>query len=340
MKRIYLILILITAVYTAKAQNLIAVQHSGSIPAFYTSLDDAVTNAQNGDTIYLPGGAFTFSSGIINKELHIIGVGHNPDSTFATGMTKINVLNNIYLVSGANNSSFDGLYINNGNIYAGTNSSDEDVDNITIIRCHITGNILLSALSTNWVVSNNIIDRDIYGMYHSNNSIYAQSNYISNNIIEACYYFGPNNQFKNNFFFAYYFPLSQFKSCVIENNLFQYSSLNVQSCTLNNNIFMGNYILPSDCIGSNNIINQTQSSIFVNYSGNGFSYTDDYHLKSTCAGKNAGTDGTDIGIYGGAFPWKEGSVPHNPHIINKTIGGTTNSNGALPVNIKVSAQGN
>ena len=76
----------------------------------------------------------------------------------------------------------------------------------------------------------------------------------------------------------------------------------------------------------------------VYQSGNTFSYTQDYHLKSNCVGKNAGKDGTDIGIYGGVFPWKEGSVPKNPHIINSTIGGTTNSNSALPINIKVSAQ--
>jgi hypothetical protein len=45
-----------------------------------------------------------------------------------------------------------------------------------------------------------------------------------------------------------------------------------------------------------------------------------------------------VGIYGGAFPWKEGSIPNTPHVTNKNIGHTTNSNGTLPVNIKVAAQ--
>jgi len=91
-------------------------------------------------------------------------------------------------------------------------------------------------------------------------------------------------------------------------------------------------------IGINNIVNQTQSTIFVNQSGNSFSYDDDYHLQSTCPGKNAGRDGTDIGIYGGASPWKEGSIPFNPHIQTLNISPVTNSSGNLNVNIQVEAQ--
>ena len=67
-------------------------------------------------------------------------------------------------------------------------------------------------------------------------------------------------------------------------------------------------------------------------------YTYNLHLRPNSPLHNAGTDGTDIGIYGGLFPWKEGSVPFNPHIQTKTIGNITDGNGNLQINIKVKAQ--
>ena len=337
-----LVVLLIVSSYNLKAQNLIAVQHSGSNTAFYTSLDDAVTNAQNGDTIYLPGGAFAVNGDAltINKELHILGVGYNTDSTFATGVTKINA--RITFVSGANNSTINGIYLN-GVIWCGTDSYNEDVDNIIISRCHINQSIYISRLSNNWSLTENIIDGTINGYSSSSGGISAQSNYFSNNIINsAIYNFGSNNQFLNNIIKnnAYY-SLNNVTGCVFENNIWLNSNLvNYSSCIFNNNLCIGSINITVDCLGSNNIMGQASSLIFINNisGGFGFLYSDNYQLQSTSPGKNAGTDGTDIGIYGGAFPWKEGSVPHNPHIINKTIGSTTNSNGALPVKITVGAQ--
>jgi hypothetical protein len=155
-----------------------------------------------------------------------------------------------------------------------------------------------------------------------------------------------NNIFTYNAYCAPYsisLPLFSFNS-IIENNIFiNYNS----SCYwasyssgsfFNNNLFVEDWIIPDNCFGSGNIVNQPQSSIFINQSGNNFSYAHDYHLQPTCPGKNAGTDGTDIGIYGGSHPWKEGSIPFNPHIQYKTISGSTDENGNLNVNIKVSGQ--
>jgi hypothetical protein len=54
---IFTISMLLLVCLTINAQGLIAVQNSGA-PAFYTQLNDAVTIAQNGDTMYLPAGGF------------------------------------------------------------------------------------------------------------------------------------------------------------------------------------------------------------------------------------------------------------------------------------------
>jgi len=64
----------------------------------------------------------------------------------------------------------------------------------------------------------------------------------------------------------------------------------------------------------------------------------DYHLKADSPGKNAGKDGTDIGIYGGSYPWKEGSLPFNPHYQKIQVAPKTDNQGNLNVNIMVKAQ--
>ena len=70
-------------------------------------------------------------------------------------------------------------------------------------------------------------------------------------------------------------------------------------------------------------------------------YRENFNLPSNSPYKNAGADGTDIGIYGGAFPWKEGSVPFNPHYQTIKIDPKTDpATGNLKVEIKVKAQDN
>jgi len=328
-------IILLLAIRT-QAQTLIAVQNGG-IPKFYSILQDAITSAQNKDTIYIPGGAYSFTDNItINKELHLIGTGHNPDSTATTGITQLNAT--IYLVAGANNSTFEGL--SNFGFISGKSTSDEDVDNITISRCNCNGPIALSGLSTNWLIYESIVASSIIGLSVSSSS-YAQNNLFSNNLIQGTInYFGPNNIFKNNYFLGPSIILNNNDGCLFQNNIFAYSSQygNITSCIFNNNLFIDDASIPGGSLGSNNIFSQSLTSTFVNQSGNTFNYAHDYHLKTDSPGKGAGKDGTDIGIYGGAYPWKAGSIPTNPHFQRINISPKTDNSGNLNVKIKVAAQ--
>ena len=108
---------------------------------------------------------------------------------------------------------------------------------------------------------------------------------------------------------------------VFQNNIFKTYSHNPFS-TSNSNSFYDNYLGLSD------------SSTFINGFSQ-FTLQGNYHLKSTSPGKNGGSDGTDIGIYGGAYPWGDGNFPSNPHIIYKEIVPITKSDGTLPVKIIV-----
>ena len=183
----------------------------------------------------------------------------------------------------------------------------------------------------------------IHGHFYNSYGSFAQNNVFSNNIIEAYPEgFGPNNIFRNNFFVCLSLFANEIDGCVFQNNIIATAASNntPKSCIFDNNLFFSPFTIFSGSLGSNNIASQTSASTFVNQSGDTFSYSDNYHLKTESLGKGAGKDGTDIGIYGGNYPWKEGSIPSNPHFQSIQIAPKTDTNGNLNVKIKVAAQEN
>lgn len=337
MKKIIFVLLLFAVSYSF-GQVRVALQHQGTTTLFSGAqpLQDAYTAAVDGDTIYLPGA--TFGALTIAKRLVIYGTGHYPDSTTVTG---ISVINGINYNAGSDNSRIEGVKIN-GEI---NNFNYEiKVDSITITKCYITGSIQLYSNNfdnthpkcENWKIYRNVIMNSISCTDASNIKIF--NNIIGSQIL-SIYEYGliDNNIFLTN---ATFF-LSNVNYSLIQNNIFlnQYIVLSGQFCEFDNNLYT---LAPS--LGSNNTdLNSyypiTQSTIFVNQSGNTFDYTQNYHLQSP--GTYLGADGSQIGIYGGHYyPYKEGAVPFNPHIISKTIPQNTDVNGHLNINIKVDAQNN
>lgn len=343
MKTFFLLLVLITKLsISSNAQNLITVQNGTSV-SFYTTIPLAISAANNGDTIYIPGGTWNIGSLNINKRLHIFGVGHNPDSAQASSISYIS--GNFYLTAGASNGSISGLVLKSGGI--SVNPNTEPVLFYTISRNNIEGGIHIGNNCTNWVISENITPTLVGGINSNQKSL---NNGVFNNIIyNNIYFFGSGNVFKNNLFSNWNYINQQrsIEYSLFENNIILFPSSgpdpipngDVRNCQFNNNIFVANYAFPMvENLGSSNIVNQSQSSIFINQSGFTFNYAHDYHLKASSPGKNAGTDGMDIGLYGGLFPWKDGSLPPNPHIQFKSISNTTDQNGNLQINFKVKAQ--
>jgi hypothetical protein len=322
-----------------KAQNLIALQHNGT-PLFYIKLDDAVTNAQNGDSIYIPGGDYSLSVPI-NKSIHIIGVGHHPDSTRVTGVTSISGA--IVLQQGASYGSLSGL--SNG---WEVNINNDSISHYSISRCSLARVGLggSNPAMAYCIFSENVIQYGIACLLTGHPRV-SYCLFLNNIICGGSYGNMTNCTYKNNIFmvnagcdaggwcnYAASAAYSSFESNIFLSNGTTNPLAPCASAIVNNNLFVRDYAIP----GSNNIVNQSQSSIFVNQTGDNFNYAHDYHLQASCPGKSAGIDGTDIGIYGGTSPWKEGSIPANPHFQFKSVGGTTDANGNLKVKFKVEAQ--
>jgi len=344
MKRIItLFTVLILCLLSIQAQRVIALQN-GSKSFFHQQLDTIMAHAEQGDTIYLPGTNYNYGKDFsINKELHIFGVGHVPDSTKATGFSGI--LNNIRFITGSDNSTLSGIYIN-ANIYFGTNTTNRNVSNVTISRCNV-GNIYLNYNSNvsnsqvNYInINENVIRSMVDGGYTPSN-IAVERNIINDYVVN--FNFPENCYFKNNTILDYSYFFSNVSGVLIENNICLASNpmSGLNQSTLRNNLFSANLDITNDAIGTNsmtgNLVNIARESIFVNAENltSGFNYDYNYRLKPDCPGKNGGTDGMDIGIYGSDIPYKD--VPENPHIIS--VDNASNViNGKLGVNVIVEAQ--
>lgn len=347
-KILYLLLWFTVSVITTNAQKLITVQSLSGVKQ-YTSLDSAIANASNGDHIFVNGGIFNINNLVINKSVMIFGTGHFHDSTIATGESYL--IGNIILSTGASGGLITGFDISGDITVAGTGA--DSVSNYTISRCRIE-NLKLSQTglpptnARNFSVYENIIRSNIYGAR-------AVGLNISKNFIEGYVAYMQNAIISNNNFLglgncsSMLTMLKNVKSSNLDNNIFLFTppacagaAFFDTGCANNvmmNNILTMNLNFPSGTnSGFNNYNNQPVNSIFMSASGGAFQYSDNYFLKASSPGVYGGTDSFDVGVYGTLEPFKTASVPFNPHIQQKNVGQTTNPQGLLNIQIRVSAQ--
>lgn len=312
----------------------------------YSSISDVFSNAQNGDTIYLPGGAFNIGSLNIDKQIHVFGVGHHPDSTSATYATTLS--GGINILNTASGGSISGIYLT-GLMRFGTSAADQGVSNYKIKRCNLNDLQLgidywSAGTASNLEIRENIIRGAIRGCI-------AQFVLIENNLIQGSVQFMNGNVLvRNNTFIGGTscpsFCLNDLTSVTIESNIFMNNGAcgnvtinGLNSCVFTKNVFNANYTFPVGTnIGSGNYVDISSTGFFINETNFQIEYTDDLHLTNPTL--YLGVDGTEVGIYGGYAPFKAGSIPVNPHIISKSIAPQTTPSGDLNINITVGAQEN
>ncbi|MFW5850824.1 MAG: hypothetical protein ACOCWB_01240, partial [Bacteroidota bacterium] len=202
----------------------VVVLHSTDTTAAFTgsaSLSEAYNLANDGDTLYLSGGAFSITH--IAKQLYVFGAGIHPDSSAATQTTRI--LTNVNLMTGADSSHFEGI------VFEGAVSKHQSyvVDDLMFSRCEFAS-IDFGASGTPSVNSNNyhltecvfIGNLDIQGV------IYAT---ISNCIFQGRIYYSLLNDFSNNVFLydGIYYVFNSCSSNNFRNNVFHTSTNNVDN---------------------------------------------------------------------------------------------------------------
>ncbi|MDD4672151.1 MAG: hypothetical protein PHI03_04390 [Bacteroidales bacterium] len=326
------LMVAIATSVTINAQT-IALQSSTGSQLFkgQTALADAYTAASNADTLYLSGHTFAPPSAF-DKQLTVIGAGHYVDSTLATGKTFIS--GSVILSENADGFYLEGVEITGG-LYFTSNAS---VNNVVIKRCKVNSTVTISGDLSNPTTNLSLVGNVFIGRIDIDN---ATNVLLSNNIIANRLFNSNSNQISNNIFL--YSSYSSY--CIyggnnnyINNNVFLTGYINDG----NGNTFRNNVIVSSTPgygatpTASGNYIGIAQADIFVNQTGTAFNYAHDYHLQNPET--YLGIDGTQVGIYGGTFPYKEGAVPLNPHIQLKNIAPTTDANGNLQIEFQVEAQ--
>jgi hypothetical protein len=314
--------IFIAALFAATALHAqqISVVAPGGTTTLYTSLDDAITGAEAGSTLYLSGGGFQIGTKI-TKKLTLIGIGHRADNDNADGNTIIS--GNLYFEGGADNSTVMGVYLS-GDVNIGT--SQIAVNTILVRYCNINSIQIQNSNCQGVVINQNYIRAE-----RSNGG--NSSIIFSNNILNTLGYIIGGTIIHNVII----------GSCGYKTGSYAENTHGVYNSNVSNNIIRrssgdacsGGIISHNTSIGDNAIVVDNWDDVFVG-PNNGINPTSNFALKGPL-GKNAGTDGTDIGIYGGTG-FSNSALPPGPRIVSKKVSEQTDANGNLRVEIKVSAQ--
>lgn len=339
MKTKLFFLSVVLASFSAFAQMNVVALHKATGTEIFTGVDPfkaAYAASVAGDTIYLSGGSFVAPVNF-DKQLYIYGVGHFPDSTMATRPTSIT--GDFILTENADNFYLEGVNLKNGFL----TDNNASVNAFTVRRTKIDGAVNIQGTSVN---STNITF--IECVFSTRVSVQNMTNSgIFNSIFNHVIVNSNANLFKNNIF-LYYSTESMFTAAnnnEISNNIVPNIYAN-NFCSGDGNIFKNNLCgNASLSFGTSptlidNYMGIAQADIFVNQTGNAFNYAHDYNLKNPAIYLGADDPATQVGIYGGPFPFKIASVPITPHISKQNISSSTDNSGQLQINITVNAQKN
>jgi len=338
MKQTSFLLTALLVCLTAISQNVFTLD-GASGTRVYSNIDSALKYSADGDYLYLPAGNISAPQGfMVKNKLNIIGAGHYPDSTQATGQTVIT--GNVHFWTESSGSVLQGVYISS-NIYFGVGPSSGGAKNILISRCNVN-TIHLSIDGGTFYGAENVFIKDNV-LRDAIAFAYVKNVVVENNLIEGALMNGDGLITVRNNVFLRRTPtlINTVRATRFENNIFLVSSSFFGGdCT--GNLWYNNCFKEVDPLGTQfstgNKFNVTD--LFVNQTGTSFQYTDNYHLTALSPAKAAGFAATDCGIFGGNNPYKEGAVPVNPHIRAKNLPSQTDAQGKINVQVTVAAQNN
>ena len=343
MKKITLLLLtmLVAAIHSVKAQNslLATLNHNDTITTYYgtSAYQLALDAAVHGDVITLSAGTFTARD--IQKAVTIRGAGMGvtttTEPTIISGNFSINSLSGV-----SEKLTIEGIY-HNGTISL---TAGYTLRNATFIKCRFKR-------------------FDAGGYWYSGyNQGYRNRSGLENASFIHCYIterIKLDNDCNANFLNCYvYDPISldggssryAFQNCVIVD----VDETNVRSSTWNNSILISkrtntsvyesnNVVHNCVCIhdsvnvfsniASANTFVTKVSDVFKKYKGD---YSDDvsFELTDAAKAKYKGNDGTEVGMYGGSFPFDPETS--TPKITKCVVAPRSTADGKLSIDIEVS----
>ena len=338
MKKLFLSIIAgLTAVATYAQNSLLAtLSHEGEISTYYgaVALRDAYNAASHGDIITLSSGTFLATN--IEKAVTIRGAGMMPDTvnnilpTILSGDFTINIPDSIE----SSRLTMEGLYhnhtINISNLNNATflknrlakvtySTNGSRLRNLTFIHCFVTSGFYLPEES-----SASCINSYIHGAT-------SRSGESSNFEFTNCVIINHDPLLID-------IKTSMFVNCLVYST-YGYSDYDLihGSCSAYNCVgrTKHGYALFSNIPNTTNTqLSGELSTLFKTYDGT-YNDNETFELTDEAKTKYLGSDGTQVGIYGGNLPFSV--TPTNPQITKCNVAAKSTADGKLSVDIQVSA---
>ena len=340
------------------AQTIRTVDNRPGTTAQFTSVQAAHDAAAAGDFIYVHPSPNPYGSLTISKRINLRGIGHNPE--LANGerafLATITFSRNATEATSSSNSSISGLNI----------TTIQDTNEAAFLNILIQNN-RISYISFyqvyNFIIQGNVFNTDVsYSIFfntpsHANNIIsHNIFNMIGNAIPTSAIFNGliASDTVSNNLIMMNFNGASNtfFNNCInptVNNNIFALgnnaviSSITTNASTINfQNCLTFDYggqpiaALP----GTNNLNNTNPQFVSIGSPANPtFDYAKNYKLAVGSPAISAGSDGSNLGIYGQGFLFQMRGYPFDlpyPTRINIT-NAIVQAGGTLQVNVKASA---
>lgn len=332
----FLILIILAFSLQTVAQTRIRVNNTPGIDADYSDLQEAITNAGEGDIIYIEssGIPYTGSYHVDEPYMTLIGPGYFLSMNDSTQANKSPVkIENLYVDESATGTIVMGIMVDELYVNAG---------NVKITRNHIYRvNVSHSSSATDLNLYCNYITYMVY-VYDgkiSSGSIYNNIFKTSQRAISC----GENSSMNiyNNVFDVYYGGTvlgvvnANIKNNIIYNSFYNYQPFIDANPALGNNV-EHNVICQQELTQfPNNVWDVAIEDVIVYTTGGP---EKKYLLPSGSPAIGAGENGVDCGIFGTNTPYVFSGLPPLPHIFESEIPMTGTASGGLPVHIKAKTQ--
>ena len=342
----------------ADAQTIRVADNTGRAPQgnhVYTTLQEALDDSDPDDVIHLVPSATEYGFVIIHTKVNILGLGLSVSRSEGARWSQ---LSGVVLEAGSDGTTFSGLLI-------GGTISARNIKDVTVERCWSSSNTPFELMDAdNWIIKNNIFwyEGGVGGNIHGSNLNFT-NNIWRKEASEGLTITSTGNLLvKNNVFIAEPNSSGKFNKLVdvlFINNIFygwqptsKFTSFSSGDIFTNNLTYLTeNSDLPPDGernSGANNLIGQNPrfEDFPATLAGKHPGRTQipaefDFRLKDTSPGKNYGIDGSDIGVYGGDFPFPDQSIlsiTNFPFISEINTSGVVLEGGDITVTVK--AKGN
>jgi hypothetical protein len=334
-------------------------------PGHFYNLQTAIDSANAGDSIYVEPSPVSYGNITIINKVNLFGGGGVPNTYQLNNPTYLNTVT--FATQSFPASTSDGSQIEGFNITGGL-TVNSGINGITIQRNYFTTSLTVTSVDTNIVIVNNIFaGQQVYitSNYNNDNTVLIANNMFVNSdgnggsqgVFENSGYEQQGVQVLNNIFQSYNQNASNsgmfFRSlnyATVKNNIFfcvggsgAFVS-GCSNCNMQNNItYTEGYTtqtLPDAGNSGSGNFNNVGATPFA--AGGPAAYTQInaallYNYNWTVIGTYAtgGTDGTPVGIYGGAYPMPNyETVTRLPQVRQVNITNTSVApNGTLNVNI-------